>query len=105
VVSAIADISRIAHDASATGGELRWPPTPNRLQAFLLPIPLDLFALFRSRSTGDSMLSHHPPDFLMLQRNIRAVNSAAGGPSGCTISITYGAIRRALNRLPNRRSR
>jgi len=33
----------------------------NRLQAFLLLIPLDLFALLRSRSTGGELLSDIRP--------------------------------------------
>jgi hypothetical protein len=32
------------------------PDTQNRLQAFLPVIPLDLFALIRSRSTGGEFL-------------------------------------------------
>jgi hypothetical protein len=33
------------------------PADPNRLQALLLLIPLDLFALFRWRSTGGDVLN------------------------------------------------
>jgi hypothetical protein len=33
------------------------PADPNRLQALLLLIPLDLFALFRWRSTGGEVLN------------------------------------------------
>jgi hypothetical protein len=59
---AIADISLIAHEPlrSATTA----PPTRNRLQAFLLLISLDLFALFRLRSMGGKLLTNVRPVFL-----------------------------------------
>jgi hypothetical protein len=76
VVSAIADISRIAYDASAVDGD-RDPvsrDTQNRLQAFLLVIPLALFALLRSRSTSGSFFQRSMPVSGMMQCNIAAVN-------------------------------
>jgi len=54
---AIADISRW-RVASAVDSD-RYPvgaDTQNRLQAFLSMIPLDLFALIRSRSAGGEFL-------------------------------------------------
>jgi len=55
----------------------RSPPTPqNRLQAFLSVIPLDLFALLRSRSTGAANLYDIRP-VPMMQCTIAAVNNAS----------------------------
>ena len=50
------------------------PTSQNRLQAFLSVIPLDLFALIRSRSTGAAFLDQFPPALRMMQCNIAAVN-------------------------------